>query len=99
MTKLKIKNRKSRHRRAKLGEKIVTTIFGVTVQHDPLQRVYYWFIVPDGMDNQQAFNTQQLHGPFKTEAEADENQRIVLLGEQCKITDGGMWDPAWDKPQ
>jgi hypothetical protein len=31
--------------------------------------------------------------------ELRENQRLVLLGPQRKITEGGTWDPAWDKPQ
>jgi hypothetical protein len=38
-------------------------------------------------------------GPFQTEEELEEDQRIVLLGEQGKPTPGGAWDPAWDKPQ
>jgi hypothetical protein len=40
-----------------------------------------------------------LHGPFKTDAEVKESQRVILLGPQCKITEGGAWDPNWDKPQ
>jgi hypothetical protein len=32
-------------------------------------------------------------------AEADENNRVTLLGEDGKFTEGGMWDPAWDKLQ
>jgi hypothetical protein len=40
-----------------------------------------------------------LHGPFKTEAEVAEHQRVTLLGPQCEVKEGGMWDPNWDKPQ
>jgi hypothetical protein len=40
-----------------------------------------------------------LHGPFKTHAEVDEHQRLTLLGPQCKVTEGGAWDPNWDKLQ
>jgi hypothetical protein len=40
-----------------------------------------------------------LHGPFKTEAEVDEDQRVTLLGAQCEVTYGGAWDPNWEKPQ
>ena len=41
----------------------------------------------------------ELHGPFKTDAEVAESQRLTLLGPQCEVTEGGMWDPAWDRPQ
>jgi hypothetical protein len=40
-----------------------------------------------------------LHGPFRTQAEVEEDQQLVLLGPQCKVTEGGAWDPKWDKPQ
>jgi hypothetical protein len=36
-----------------------------------------------------------LHGPFLSEDEA----RIDAFGPDCKFTDGGRWDPAWEKPQ
>lgn len=38
-------------------------------------------------------------GPFATEAEARRDSEIVMLGPQCKITECGDWDPAWDRPQ
>jgi hypothetical protein len=38
-------------------------------------------------------------GPFRTRAEAQRDSEIQTLGPQCKITEGGMWDPAWDRPQ
>jgi hypothetical protein len=40
-----------------------------------------------------------LHGPFLTQTEADEDQRLVLLGPQCLVQEGGDWNPAWDKLQ
>jgi hypothetical protein len=40
-----------------------------------------------------------LHGPFRTNAEVEKDQRLVLLGPQCKVIEGGAWDPNWDKPQ
>jgi hypothetical protein len=40
-----------------------------------------------------------LHGPFRTNAEVEKDQRLVLLGSQCKVIEGGAWDPNWDKPQ
>ena len=40
-----------------------------------------------------------MHGPFETDAEVKEHQRLTLLGPQCKVTEGGAWDSEWDKPQ
>ena len=31
-------------------------------------------------------------GRSSTEAEVAEDQRITLLGPQCEVTEGGMWD-------
>ena len=39
------------------------------------------------------------YGPFKTDAECREHQRLTLLGPQCVVTYGGEWDPNWTKPQ
>ena len=30
---------------------------------------------------------------------ARESQRIVLLGPQCELKEGGVWNPAWDRMQ
>jgi hypothetical protein len=61
---------------------------------------HYWFVRPEGWTPQDGMpDGVDIHGPFKTEAEANENERLVLLGPQCKITEGGMWDPAWDRMQ
>jgi hypothetical protein len=59
----------------------------------------FWYSVPEGMTDQQASETQPHRGPFKTKSELMEDQRITLLGEQGVVKEGGMWDPAWDKPQ
>jgi hypothetical protein len=40
-----------------------------------------------------------LHGPFRTKREALRDSEVTVLGPQCKITEGGQWDPAWDRPQ
>jgi hypothetical protein len=32
-------------------------------------------------------------------ARRNESQRIVLLGPQCELKEGGMWNPAWDRMQ
>jgi hypothetical protein len=38
-------------------------------------------------------------GPFRTKAEAEKDFQVTVLGPQCKIAHGGMWDPAWDRVQ
>jgi hypothetical protein len=38
-----------------------------------------------------------LHGPFRTEREAQKDSEVTVLGPQCKITEGGLWNPAWDR--
>jgi hypothetical protein len=40
-----------------------------------------------------------LHGPFRTEAEVTESQRLVQFGPQWTIIERGVWDPAWERPQ
>jgi hypothetical protein len=59
----------------------------------------FWFVVPEGTTREQDFETQQHHGPFLTDAMVNESQRITLFGEQCELTEGGMWDPNWNKLQ
>jgi hypothetical protein len=80
----------------KVGQVTRATTIGI-LQDDSV--VFYWIVVPEGMTNEQAAETQEWHGPFRTEAEAEEDQRVTLFGPQSEIREGGMWDPAWDKPQ
>ena len=62
----------------------------------------YWFVIPspdysfqkDGLPP-----NATVHGPFKTDDEVRESQRLVLGGQDCVVKHGGMWDPAWNKPQ
>jgi hypothetical protein len=62
--------------------------------------LFYWFEEPEGFAREDGLPRDvQVHGPFKTEAEVEESQRFVLLGPQCEVTEGGMWDPAWDRMQ
>jgi hypothetical protein len=39
------------------------------------------------------------HGPFNTQAEADQNCRVTIFGPECEFSHGGQWDPAWEKKQ
>jgi hypothetical protein len=54
---------------------------------------YWWVEAPPGTDA----GTCSPHGPFRTEAEED--FRVTTFGRDCKFTDAGMWDPAWNKKQ
>jgi len=92
-------NRQQRRAAKREVEKIVfTQMVGVT---EPEGLRFYWF------ECSQNFNPETddiprdavLYGPFKSEAEVKENQRVILFGKDCAIEEGGMWDPAWDKPQ
>jgi hypothetical protein len=42
--------------------------------------VFFWLEVPNSMSFEEALTAQVHHGPFKSIAEAEENQRLVLLG-------------------
>jgi len=64
------------------------------------RRHLYWFEEPEGFSPENGLPPGvTLHGPFETDAEVKEHQRKTLLGPQCKLTEGGEWDPNWDKPQ
>jgi hypothetical protein len=61
---------------------------------------YYWFEAAAGYrQGDQPPPGTQVYGPFATEAESNESQRLVLLGPQCEVIDGGAWNPAWDRMQ
>jgi hypothetical protein len=61
---------------------------------------FYWFEIPAGWREEDGIpRNVTLHGPFRSDAEVQKNQRVVLFGPQCKVTEGGQWDPAWDNPQ
>ena len=59
----------------------------------------YWFEEPEGWVREDGVPDVEIHGPFKTEAEVEESQRLIIAGPQCEVTEGGMWDPAWDRMQ
>jgi hypothetical protein len=87
------KERRRATKAAKVGDVIHTA---TAIGSDGL---LYWCRVPDGMTPREAAATQKVYGPFASDKEVSESQRDVLLGPQCKVTEGGAWDPAWDKMQ
>jgi len=84
---------------ARLGVPIFTgTAVIVLDAPDGPQTKYYWWASED-LDPSSEQIMENLHGPFDTEAEAKEAARIAVIGPDCKLTEGGTWDPAWNKPQ
>jgi hypothetical protein len=60
---------------------------------------FWWFIVPHGVEPLTAVRADPPHGPFASEAEAQANFEVTVLGEQCDVRDGGDWDPKWGEKQ
>lgn len=59
---------------------------------------FYWVDVPEGMTDEQAAATQKWHGPFPTDAAAEKDYQIVVLGTH-EVIDGGVMHPDWDSLQ
>jgi hypothetical protein len=61
---------------------------------------HYWFEPPTGWTPEEGLPADaKIHGPFNTGAESDENQRLVLLGPQCTVTQAGAWVSPWSRLQ
>jgi hypothetical protein len=89
---------RSKSRRREVGTVIHTGT--ATIVDDDGQRWFYWFEKPEGLREGEPLPPDvTLHGPFKTEAELKEHELLTLMGPDCKVTEGGAWDPAWDKLQ
>jgi hypothetical protein len=87
-----------RQRKAEVGTVVRATTFAVVGEIG--RRHLYWFEEPEGFSREDGLPPGvTVHGPFETDAEVKEDQRVTLLGPQCKVTEGGAWDPNWDKPQ
>lgn len=88
------KRAKVRPRKRELGE----IIYAQTVQDRDGK--LWWFECTAGWSQEDGIPPgAELHGPFNTQGEATKDQRLVLLGPQCKVTEGGMWDPNWERKQ
>jgi hypothetical protein len=87
---------------ARFGEVMHTGSLWVWLDPDRLKKAFYWFVIENPDENltvDEIMNTKELHGPFDTQAEADADAKIAIVGEDCVVKQGGTWDPAWNKPQ
>jgi hypothetical protein len=92
-------NRQQRRAARKRKLEVGTTIYTQTITAVATGELY-WFQCAENYSLEDGLPPgATLHGPFKTHAEVQEHQRVTLLGPQCKVTEGGAWDPNWDKPQ
>jgi hypothetical protein len=87
----------------RLGVAIHTSVAGIPALDGA--KKFYWFATEDYnyfravVGGKVNLPIQELHGPFDTREEAARDAEIALVGENCKIEHGGMWDPAWNEPQ
>jgi hypothetical protein len=86
---------------ARLGVPIHTGIARLVLDtpDGPQTKYCWWASENENLSPEEIMEKGLLHGPFDTEAEADEAARIAVIGPNCKVTEGGTWDPAWSKPQ
>jgi hypothetical protein len=93
----------AKKRKFEVGTMIYTKTVAVTLTTG--EKRLYWFEEPDGyssadgerllawMRGERAGSPGvKLFGPFKTDAEVRESERLTLLGQQCKVT--GVIHPA-----
>jgi hypothetical protein len=99
-------NRKERRKAtrmplARLGVPIHSGIARVVLDTpDGPRLVFYWFAGEDLNETiEEIVARKGLHGPFDTEAEANADAKIAIVGEDCEVKKSGTWDPAWSKPQ
>ena len=51
---------------------------------------YYWFEPPEGWTKEDGLPSDvEIRGPFTTTDAVEEDQKLVLLGPQCTVTEGG----------
>jgi hypothetical protein len=82
----------------------IHTVIGELVLGTPSgpKKVFCWFATEDPEEDlsaERVLATKELHGPFETRAEAEKDAKIAIVGENCEIVQGGMWDPAWNRRQ
>jgi hypothetical protein len=71
----------NRKQRRKVGDVIFTQTVKVASGE------FYWFESPDFRRRDVIPSGAVLYGPFRSYAEVHENQRLILLGPDCEITE------------
>ena len=105
MTEENRRKRKARKPLARPGVPMHTFIVRIVIETaDGPKSGFYWFANEHhaetmNMTIEEVMATQELHGPYDTRAKADEAAMVAITGKDVKLTHGGAWDPAWDKPQ
>jgi hypothetical protein len=78
--------RAARSRKLKAGDVIFTSV--CTIEGE-----YFWFERPENWTPEDGLpDGAELHGPFETCADSLDDQRLVLVGPQGTVADGGTWD-------
>ena len=80
----------NRHeRRATRAKQPKSSVAVITQSFRDAMGQYYWFVKPEGWtkDDGVPWRYVTIHGPFATDAEAGEHQRLFLLGPQCTVTE------------
>jgi hypothetical protein len=70
-----------------------TVVFTETFK-DGITGQFYWFETPEGWTRADGLPYVEIFGPFSTEAEVKDSQRLILFGPQCEVREGGEWDPV-----
>jgi hypothetical protein len=87
---------KRKTKRRKVGEAIHIQFVRI-ITDDIGSSVFYWFEVPEGNTIglsptqrylEELYKSGALHGPFTTEAEAEADSTLVLLGPDCVVVPG-----------
>jgi hypothetical protein len=86
----------TKRRKREVGTMIYMTTLQANMKDG--STAYYWIEVPEGMTNEQAAETQEWHGPFRTDEEAEEHFRVVICGD-IPVIDGGILHPDWETRQ
>jgi hypothetical protein len=81
-------------RKWKDGTRGIGTVVATETFRNRITGQFYWFETPEGWTQADGLPDVEIFGPFSSEAEANESQRLVLLGPQCEVTEGGKWDPV-----
>ena len=82
--------RQATARKPRLGD----IIWAQTIRN-ALTGDYYWFETPSSTHSNSSGGTAcSLVRHYTAHAEVSEDPRLVLLGPQCEIVEGGVWDPA-----